>query len=561
MSNTRSAQLSFDDLGQPLVSTTFVVVDLETTGGSAATDAITEVGAVKVRGGETLGTFATLVNPGRAIPPTITLLTGITESMVAKAPRIESVLPSLLEFIGDAVVVGHNVRFDVGFLQAALHRAGHPPLTGPTVDTVALARRLVRDQVPNCKLGTLAEHLRLSHTPNHRALDDAITTAELLHLLIDRAGRLGVTGLDDLLVLPTMAGHPQADKLRLTARLPRRPGVYLFRTASGDVLYVGKATDLRTRVRSYFSTDDRRKVGPLLKRTERIDHKVCSSVLEAEVLEGRLIRHLDPPYNQTGTRWRASPYLRVRTAGASSGLTVTRDLPDDGTEDGTVLLGPFSSSTMVRTAVQGLESVLPLRRRPKGGAVTTSSPEVARAAAATALTALTAQPELALVPLGERMAELARLERFEDAAGVRDQMVAFTGLLRATRRREQLLRAEQLVLTLPDGGRAEMRRGVLWRTWTVADGGLVDVPHEVEMRPELPGAEGALPRELADELATASAWLDRHGDQLRVEHVDGTWASDLPALPDYRSARSARYDAERARADDRPARLSRRRAG
>ena len=111
MSNTRSAQLSFDDLGQPLVSTTFVIVDLETTGGSPATDSITEVGAVKVRGGETIGTFGTLVNPGRAIPPTITLLTGITESMVATAPRIETVLPSLLEFIGDAVVVGHNVRF------------------------------------------------------------------------------------------------------------------------------------------------------------------------------------------------------------------------------------------------------------------------------------------------------------------------------------------------------------------------------------------------------------------------------------------------------------------
>jgi DNA polymerase-3 subunit epsilon len=561
MSNTRSGQLSFEDLGQPLVSTTFVIVDLETTGGSPATDGITEVGAVKVRGGETIGTFSTLVNPGRAIPPTITLLTGITESMVVKAPRIEAVLPSLLEFIGDAVVVGHNVRFDVGFLQAALHRAGRAPLTSPTVDTVALARRLVRDQVPNCKLGTLAEHLRLSHTPNHRALDDAITTAELLHLLIDRAGRLGVTGLDDLLALPTMAGHPQADKLRLTARLPRRPGVYLFRTAAGDVLYVGKATDLRTRVRSYFSTDDRKKVGPLLKRTERIDHKVCSSVLEAEVLEGRLIRHLDPPYNQAGTRWRAYPYLKVRTSGSATGLTVTRDLPQDGPDEGTTLLGPFTSSTMVRSAVQGLESVLPLRRRPKGGSITTSSPEVAAAAATTALTALTSQPELAIVPLTQKMAELAEQERFEDAAGVRDQMVAFTDLLRATRRREQLVRVDRMVLTMPDGGRAEVRRGVLWRTWTVDDGGLVDAGNDVEMRPELPDPSQPLPRALADELATTSAWLDRHGADLRVEHVEGTWVSVLPALPDFRSVRSAKYDVERERAANRPPRISRRLAG
>ena len=161
----RWEQRSFDDLGAPLVDTTFVVVDLETTGGSPTADSITEVGAVKVRGGECLGTFQTMVNPGRAIPPTITVLTGITESMVVRAPRIETVLPSLLEFMGDAVIVGHNVRFDVGFLQAALERAQRPPLTAPTVDTAALARRLVRDEVPNCKLGTLARALPpVAHT-------------------------------------------------------------------------------------------------------------------------------------------------------------------------------------------------------------------------------------------------------------------------------------------------------------------------------------------------------------------------------------------------------------
>src|SRR3954470_7513434 len=108
-------------MGTPLCDVTFVVIDLETTGGSANTCAITEVGAVKLRGGECLGTFQTLVNPGSGIPPEITYMTGITEAMVTPAPRIEAVLPALLEFVGrDAVVVGHNVRFDLAFLQAAL---------------------------------------------------------------------------------------------------------------------------------------------------------------------------------------------------------------------------------------------------------------------------------------------------------------------------------------------------------------------------------------------------------------------------------------------------------
>ncbi|HEX5615346.1 MAG TPA: exonuclease domain-containing protein, partial [Acidimicrobiia bacterium] len=112
-------QQSLDDLGTPLHEVTFVVVDLETTGAVAGSDAITEIGALKLRGGQLLGTFETLVNPGVPIPPMITVLTGITESMVIPAPRVREVLPAFLEFLGGAVIVGHNVRFDVSFLDAA----------------------------------------------------------------------------------------------------------------------------------------------------------------------------------------------------------------------------------------------------------------------------------------------------------------------------------------------------------------------------------------------------------------------------------------------------------
>src|SRR5207253_1809446 len=167
--------------------------------------------------------------------------------------------------------------YDLGFLNASLARSGRARLSNRFVDTCSLARRLLKEEVPDCRLSTLASRLRLPHRPCHRALDDALATADLLHALLERAGSLGVLGLDDLLELPTIRAHPQVNKLRLTAKLPRGPGVYMFRGRGERVLYVGKATDLRSRVRSYFSGETRRKVAQLLREVERIDHVVCTN--------------------------------------------------------------------------------------------------------------------------------------------------------------------------------------------------------------------------------------------------------------------------------------------
>jgi len=138
----RPDQMTLDDMGTPLSDVTFCVIDFETTGGSAEHDRITEIGAVKYRAGECLGTFQTLVNPGVAIPPYITILTGITEAMVMPAPRIESLLGTLTHFIGDSVIVAHNARFDVGFLNAELGFVGHPSIPPErVVDTLHIARQ------------------------------------------------------------------------------------------------------------------------------------------------------------------------------------------------------------------------------------------------------------------------------------------------------------------------------------------------------------------------------------------------------------------------------------
>ena len=538
-------QRSFDDLGTPLVDTTFCVLDLETTGATAESCGITEIGAVKVKGGECLGTFHTLVNPGAVIPPEITVLTGITQAMVRPAPRVDAVLGALAEFLGGTVVVGHNIRFDVSFLNAAFERHGWARLANPTVDTCALARRLVRDEVPNCRLDTLASRLRLDHRPTHRALDDALATTDLLHFLLERAASFGVLGLDDLLALPRLGGHPQVAKLRLTTSLPRTPGVYLFVDGRGEVLYVGKATNLRQRVRSYFSGDDRRKIGALLREAQAIRHIPCASTLEAAVTEVRLIQAHQPRYNRVAKRWRSYSYVKLTLDETFPRLAVTRTTRDDSA----LYVGPLPSAATARLVVEAIETAVPLRRCsarlalnrvptrdtpctpaqlgvatcPCSGAV--DGPAYERIVK-TAVRGLGAEPHLLLDPLRDRMDALALAERYEEAADVRDRAAALSGALSRQRRLDALRQAGIVRLAFGRGG-AEVHNGVLVHAW---DGDAAPTL-PLGTGPEPPPVDRPLPAALVDEVGCIAGWLDAEAGRVRLEHSDQGLASKLSRLP------------------------------
>jgi DNA polymerase-3 subunit epsilon len=530
-------QRSFDDLGTPLHDVTFCVVDLETTGGSAIDCAITEIGAAKLQGGRCLGTFATLVNPGTLIPPAITVLTGITQSMVLPAPRIEEVLPSFLEFVAGTVIVGHNIRFDLSFLDAAIRRHGYARLGNSSVDTCGLARRLLGDEVPNHRLHTLAERLRLPHRPTHRALDDVLATADLLHVLLERAGSLGVLGLDDLLELPTIKGHPQLAKLRLTDGLPRSPGVYLFRDAGGRVLYVGKATNLRQRVRSYFSGDERRKIGQLLRETISIDHIRTTSTLEAAVLEVRLIHEHLPRFNRQAKTWRRYAYLKVTLNERFPRLSVVR-VPKD---DGSLYLGPLPTASAARRVADAIENATPLRRCSKTPPRTPLSAPCAPAqlgvstcpcAAAISeddygrivdrvVHGLTRDPALLLDPLADRMHAMAAVERFEEAAELRDRANALATAIARQRRLDGLRRARHVIVELDDGVVIEL------------DGGRLADDRSGQLRLDVTDDVLPLPRSAADEVACVAAWLAKEAGRVRLISCDGTLASPVTQVPSF----------------------------
>lgn len=518
-------QRSFDELGTPLQDATFCVIDFETTGGSPTECSITEVGAVKVRGGEVIGTFQTLVNPGSAIPPNITLITGITDQLVMRAPEMSTVLPSLLEFIGGSVIVAHNLRFDMGFLKNAIRRHGGPMIGNSQLDTLALSRRLLAGEVPNHKLGDLARRLRLPHQPTHRALEDAWATVDLLHYLIERATAWGVTGLDDLLALPTIAGHPQWQKLKLTTSLPRSPGVYQFHDRDNRILYVGKATDLRARVRSYFSSDQRRKVAQLLRETDRITHQVCHNTLVAEVIELRLIHEHQPRFNKRGRRPLRPCYVRLTTNERFPRLTIAKQPTGAG-----ITLGPIPNRREAAAVIEAIQTATLIRRCntrigrnfvPREALCTAAQLGVAMCPCSGAITeaeysetvglvarALSGEPELVLDRLEQRMRELASEERFEDAASVRNEAATFARVVGRQRRLMMLDDLHGLVLETASGATVEL------------------------------GPGGRLPGELStslDEALCVASWLERHAGSVRLVATNGKLASPFPGLPNFQA--------------------------
>ena len=198
----------------PLHQVTFVIVDLETTGASPKKGAaITEIGAVKVKSGEYLGHFESFVNPLTPIPEYITQMTGISDLMLATAPVIDEIFPTFLEFAGgdsESILVAHNAQFDLSFLKSAAKELDIKWPSYKTVDTVTIARQvLTKEDVPNCKLATLAQFFGTKTEPNHRALDDAKATTEILHGLIERLGSFDVHTVESLMEFAKKSAHIQ----------------------------------------------------------------------------------------------------------------------------------------------------------------------------------------------------------------------------------------------------------------------------------------------------------------------------------------------------------------
>jgi DNA polymerase III epsilon subunit family exonuclease len=469
-------------LGAALEHAMYVVFDLETTGLTPARARICEIGAQRVAGLELTETFETLVDPGVRLPPAIVALTGITPGSLLTAPPAGDAVRRFLAFAADGVLVAHNARFDLAFLEREVERLTGRRIAAPVVDTVWLARRLLGERTRSVGLASLAHFFGTTAEPCHRGLPDARATAEVLLHLIGLAQERGALTVADLVELSAPRARRLHTKRRLVAGAPTAPGVYIFRDRRGQALYVGRARSLRPRLRSYFSGGRQRPaVEAALGALERIEWRQRGSELEAALEELRLLRELRPPANARGTRPGRHAYLARR--GEARWVVTTEPTP----------FGPIRSRHLARRAARALEGFAGER------------------------------PEAALPALRARLGRMARELRFEDAARLRDRMRALEEVSSALAELERL-RALRVCLVVPAS-----RPGFV-RAFFVAGGKIAAerlLPRGAGARLEVAAAlvrvgqsAPSLAPEDADELLLLATFLRRPPPELRVLPLD-----------------------------------------
>ena len=380
----KSTQLLLDEVE-------FVVLDTETTGLRPGGDRVIEVAGIRLRGGEVIDTFQSLVNPGRRLPPFIVQFTGITQEMVAKAPSSEKVFAEFHRFIDGAIIVGHNVGFDIGFLSYEMQLLGHTfPIDG--LDTIPLARRFLPG-LRRFKLDLVAQHLKIPTANRHRAMGDAKVTAAIFSKLVVLAREQGIHTLGQLrrrLQLPVAWSgditdaslSKQVEYLRADGKLssnavtsrpngglflnpawkrdfPSKPGVYLMKDGNDQVIYVGKAKCLKDRLASYYShpLGYTRKMDGLLQSVREIETRVLGSELEALLVESQLIKQLQPAYNVQLRNYELYPFIKIDVQHPFPRVYSTKEVAADGAR----YFGPFRSRRMVDVTIELIQKVFPIR--------------------------------------------------------------------------------------------------------------------------------------------------------------------------------------------------------
>lgn len=352
-----------------LNDTVFTVFDVETTGLSAVNNRMTEIGIVKIRGGEIIDEYETLMNPGEFIPPYITQMTGITNEMVHKKPGFEELAPQILNFIGSGGVIlgGHNVRFDYSFLNESLLRAGYNRLEYPSLCTARLARRLSRS-LPSKSLDSLKRHFGIHTKRKHRAIDDARATAQILSIFIEQlVSEFEFETADEIIgfqfkkIYDDTKTTARFKKLKINLKeVPQKPGIYFMFNKNNEIIYIGKAKSLKERLGSYFyhNTSHSTKVKKLVRYVHRVEWETTGSELSALLAESRMIKSHKPRFNSAIKSYRKFPFIKIDVNRAFPKVQKVFEIIPDGAK----YYGPFASSFTVNNLIERINRLYKLRK-------------------------------------------------------------------------------------------------------------------------------------------------------------------------------------------------------
>ncbi|MBA2520849.1 MAG: GIY-YIG nuclease family protein [Chloroflexia bacterium] len=523
----------------------FVAVDVETTGLRPVRQRITEVAIIRYQAGVEVERFVSLCNPRQLIPAYIAKLTGITNELVADAPDFSTIAAEVLSRVDGQLIIGHNVSFDVSFLNAELHRLDQPKLINERIDTMELATRLLTGvRKPSLEaiariLGIPAESRRA-----HRAAADAAVTAQVALRLAEMAQEQGYTTVDQLKGLGGPRSKPAPDGRNrgrsimdrsMLSGIPSRPGVYLMRDAYDRIIYIGKAKNLRERVSSYYSQPlgYTRKMDGLLESITRIEVEVAGSELEALMLESQLIRRYQPRYNTALRSHEQYPFIRVDISNPWPRVMLAKSRRDDGAR----YFGPFRSATSARKTVDLINRIIPLRTctrsfrdarsygspcleldlgRCLGPCVARADRDTYMSLVRNVVSFLDGQDDALYQLLWSGLEEAAAKLDFERAARIRQELASVNSIVAAQRRLRDAIEGSNLLVVLPATHPDErvlllVVNGRVWARFTAGRSERADV--------------------MADRLQLCWERLRRHG-RLAVDHdhVDeanllGRWLS------------------------------------
>ncbi len=428
-------------MNQSIENAKFVVCDVETTGLNPVTDRIIEIALVKVENLKITDKFSTLINPETFIPPFITDLTGIRNEDVFNAPKFNEVVLQIRDFLKDSIFVAHNASFDHKFVLHSFLRENIYPPDIQVLCTKLLGRRIVPG-LDSYGLSSLTRFLGIKNLNAHRALGDALATAHLLLRLIDEGSKqFQFSSLDDLI---SFQYRPTRSLFQLKVRnglaeqiayIPQKPGIYIFKNKKSEIIYIGKAKSLRSRVLSYFRSDDSRS-RKIIRSASSLEFIETGSELSAFLLESEWIKKYKPKLNKALKIVRKYSFIALQADHSFPRLEVTSRLNGSGAlyfgpfqrrETAEEILDVISRSTMLRecddkTLKKNRPCYLLDIKRCLGPCINKNIQEEYNQEIEVVKSFLVGNNLSILNRLIDKMKEFSHRQKFEEAAKVRDSI-------------------------------------------------------------------------------------------------------------------------------------------